>query len=410
MLFSGLFSSVIGAALISSSSLEQISHQIQEVSHINSGSLHEQGLDRTAVWFKNQLRPLGIEADWSLKHRALKATAGSSEAPLKILLVGHLDTVFEEFHPFQESKMLGASAAASRDAKKYGPVISGPGVADAKGGLILILEFLKATKSQWSANKVQFKIFIAADEETGSKISKESMLLFAKDVAVAWVFEPGWYDSKIQRHRIPAQMGGNSHWKLQLKSAEGHAGILSSKNKPKLLQGFHQVSSTLSEIESEQIKINIFEIEAQTKPNVLLGNLHFKMATRFETGNDHQKIMRVLMKNQKRLRRNGIQLTFDENPLWAPQEITPVFWQRLWQQAHQNAGVPKPLASISMTRSAASFLAEAQIPVIDSMGPYGQGYHSENEVVWVGSFAERLKVQGEFLRLLLDNPESLRIR
>ena len=78
------------------------------------------------------------------------------EAPVQMLFTGHMDTVFPADHPFQAQQWLEEG------------VLNGPGVADMKGGLALMLAALEAVENTPLAGRIGYEVVINSDEETGS--------------------------------------------------------------------------------------------------------------------------------------------------------------------------------------------------------------------------------------------------
>ena len=79
------------------------------------------------------------------------------DAPLQLLLTGHMDTVFGVDHPFQTLDWL-----------EPGKLLNGPGVADMKGGLAVMLAALKAVEASPAASVLGYEVVINSDEEVGS--------------------------------------------------------------------------------------------------------------------------------------------------------------------------------------------------------------------------------------------------
>ena len=78
------------------------------------------------------------------------------DAAVRMLFTGHMDTVYPIDHPFQQQVFLDPNT------------LNGPGVADMKGGLALLLAALKAVESSWLASRIGYDVMINSDEETGS--------------------------------------------------------------------------------------------------------------------------------------------------------------------------------------------------------------------------------------------------
>lgn len=100
------------------------------------------------------------------------------EAPRQVLLSGHYDTVYGPEHPFQRCELIDA------------PTLRGPGVADMKGGLVVMLAALAAFERTPAAARLGWEALITPDEETGSGASAPLIAEAARRHRLALVFEP----------------------------------------------------------------------------------------------------------------------------------------------------------------------------------------------------------------------------
>lgn len=96
----------------------------------------------------------------------------------RVLLSGHMDTVYDKDSPFQQLVMLDDNR------------IKGPGVTDMKGGLIVMLHALSAFETIDNADKLGWDVFLSADEELGSSASRQFIDQIAKNYSTALVYEP----------------------------------------------------------------------------------------------------------------------------------------------------------------------------------------------------------------------------
>jgi glutamate carboxypeptidase len=107
------------------------------------------------------------------------------DAPVQLLLTGHMDTVFAADHPFQSLKWLEPG------------VLNGPGTADMKGGIAVILAALTALESSPLASRVGYDVMINSDEETGSHASAALIAELAKGKTAALTYEPALPDGTL---------------------------------------------------------------------------------------------------------------------------------------------------------------------------------------------------------------------
>ncbi len=163
-------------------------------SAINSGSEHPAGLDR----MRGVLRT-AFAAEFPsalIEEPALPGTGARAlrlvlrpEAHVRVLLNGHYDTVYEADHPFQQPRLLDADT------------LNGPGVADMKGGLVVLLAALGAFEQEAAAAALGIEILITPDEEIGSRASLEEINRSARRCRFGLVFEPARPEGEIVRSR-----------------------------------------------------------------------------------------------------------------------------------------------------------------------------------------------------------------
>ena len=107
------------------------------------------------------------------------------DAPVQLLLTGHMDTVFAADHPFQSLTWREAG------------VLNGPGTADMKGGIAVILAALSALEASPLATRVGYDVMINSDEETGSHASAALIAELARGKTAALTYEPALPDGTL---------------------------------------------------------------------------------------------------------------------------------------------------------------------------------------------------------------------
>lgn len=164
---------------------------LERLVNINSGSLNEAGVKRVAGVLAPEFEKLGFTVRWSplpdSVHRAghLIAERKGSHGK-KLLLIGHLDTVFEESSPFQKYVQFGDTLAA------------GPGVQDMKGGDLVILNALRAMDAAGALDGTTITVVLTGDEESPGdplSVARRDLIEAGKASDVALEFEGGNQDS-----------------------------------------------------------------------------------------------------------------------------------------------------------------------------------------------------------------------
>lgn len=182
--------------------------------NINSGTMNFEGVRQVGRLFKEELDKLGFETQLTSGEafgRAGHLIATHEGKPgLKLLLIGHLDTVFELDSPFQSSSMENDS------------IMKAPGVADMKGGDVVIILAMRALKEAGVLNEMSVKIVMTGDEEKSGdpiSLSKKDLVDGAKWADVALGFENG--DGNPET--IVTSRRGSSSWKLEVSGNAAHS-------------------------------------------------------------------------------------------------------------------------------------------------------------------------------------------
>ncbi len=182
--------------------------------NINSGTMNFEGVQEVGELFKKELDQLGFKTELTSGEsygRAGHLIATHEGKPgLKLLLIGHLDTVFELDSPFQSSSMENDS------------IMKAPGAADMKGGDVVIILAMRALKEAGVLDQMSVKIIMTGDEEKSGdpiELSKKDLVEGAKWADVALGFENGDGNPKT----IVTSRRGSSSWKLEVKGNAAHS-------------------------------------------------------------------------------------------------------------------------------------------------------------------------------------------
>jgi glutamate carboxypeptidase len=185
-----------------------------KIVNINSGTMNFAGVRQVADVLSAQLDSLGFKTRWvdgAAFHRAGHLVAEHPGPGPKLLLIGHLDTVFEPNNPFQKFQRLDDSTA------------KGPGVIDMKGGDVIIVAALRALKEAKALDKMNITIVFDGDEEeSGSPIelARAALVDAAKGATAALGFEDGSGDPKTA---MTSRRGAGS-WALKVTGTPSHSG------------------------------------------------------------------------------------------------------------------------------------------------------------------------------------------
>jgi glutamate carboxypeptidase len=212
------------AAAVERASGEPMLAQVEAWARVNSGSRNLDGLAAMAGLLADAFAALpgeprlaepapveAMEADGTLQpvaHGRNLHLVVRPEAPVQILLTGHMDTVYGADHPFQRLEWLGTK------------VLRGPGVADMKGGLAVMLAALKAVEASPARERLGYEVVINSDEEVGSPGSAVLIAEAARGKAAALTYEP----SALPDGTLAGARPGSGNFSLHVRGRSAHAG------------------------------------------------------------------------------------------------------------------------------------------------------------------------------------------
>lgn len=186
---------------------------LEEVVNINSGSMNFEGVYKVGQIFKAKFDGLGFQTRWvdgKPFGRAGHLIAEHKGKGKTLLLIGHLDTVFELTSPFQQFKLINDST------------LSGPGVGDMKGGDVVIVQSLQALKDAGLLKDMSIIVVMTGDEELSGKplaLARHDLIEAAKAADIAIGFEDGAGDPKT----AVVSRRSSSNWQLNVTGVPAHS-------------------------------------------------------------------------------------------------------------------------------------------------------------------------------------------
>ncbi len=378
--------------------LDDLTADIVALAEINSGSHNPDGVNRCGERLAELVGGLGPTSIESISvepspeltptgqasHRpvgnALRAIK-RPEAPFRVCLFGHLDTVFPPDNPFQ-----AVSVAGHR--------LSGPGVADCKGGLVLAIEVLRYLDTvDWGQN-VGWEFLTVPDEEIGSLSSKGLLREAAEAADIGLGFEPA-----LPSGGVAAARKGSLTGHLVVQGRAAHAGRAHAEGRSAILG----LSSMIVELEAHNARsgltVNCGRISGGGPLNVVPD---FAMAS-FN--------MRVLAEADQ----HWIEQRFADAAARAQDEFevgVEVVWTSARPPKVRTPELDQMLDDVASSADALGFtvtpedtggccdgndLAAAGLPNVDSLGIAGGGIHSSDEFANVDSIPERAAMVAEVL-------------
>ena len=197
---------------------------LEKLVNINSGTMNLAGVIAVKDVVMPQIEDLGFKTRWEPMNSIGRAgdllaehacPAGTGKCGKRLLLIGHLDTVFELSSTFQKYSIVPGT---------NGNIATGPGVNDMKGGLVVMLTALRAMKAAGVLDKAEIRIVLSGDEERHGEplsVSRKDMVDAAKKSDVALEFETGGNVDGKDLQSISRRSAGT--WKLETTGKSGHS-------------------------------------------------------------------------------------------------------------------------------------------------------------------------------------------
>ena len=188
----------------------------------NSGSMNLAGVEAVGRMMRAELEPLGFAVRWvPMEHTGraghIVATHKGNGRGKKMLLIGHLDTVFEPDSPFQRFALKGDRA-------------EGPGIGDDKGGMVVMVAALRAMKAAGTLKDADIEIVLTGDEERPGaplEAARADLIAAGKRADVALDFEGLSQEGGADIGSIARR--SSTSWELKTTAKSGHSSGIFAK-------------------------------------------------------------------------------------------------------------------------------------------------------------------------------------
>jgi glutamate carboxypeptidase len=400
---------------------------LEQLVDINSGTMHLAGVVAVKDVLVPRFRALGFRVRWvpmdTVTERAGDLVAehscpsGSGHCGKRMLLIGHMDTVFEPSSSFQRY-----APVASSDGK----AATGPGVADMKGGLVIMLAALQAMEQAGALKNSEIRIVLSGDEERpGMPLDKarQDLIEAAKQSDVALEFEPSV--RRDGQDTISIARRSSTMWHIEATGLSGHSSQIFGEHfgygaiyeLTRILDAFR------TQLPEDGLTYNVGLVlggataqmnaektggEATGKDNVIppaaiaYGDL--RTVSNDQTARVEDKMRAIVAQH---LPKTDAKITFDAG--YPAMAVTPAGREllRQWSDASVALGLgPVPEAG-PMTRGAGdiSFVAP-YVPGLVGVGALGQGSHAEGETIFLDSLVSQAKRNAVLMERLIRQPSG----
>ena len=356
--------------------------------------MNHKGVKQVGMVFRDAFDEIDFQTNWidlsevnRSGHLFVETKTKQNTTGKKLLLIGHLDTVFEEDSPFQEFEKINDSIAIA------------PGGNDMKGGNVVILYALKALVENNLLNNSQIIVAFTGDEESTGKplsISRKDLINAAKrsDVALGFETSTGFDNASIARR-------GASGWQVEVTGKRAHSsGIFNEKvgagaifELSRILNEFYNkvkgekyltfnpgviIGGTQVSLEAALSKGNAFgKSNVVSQKAIVTGGLRF--ISEEQKQNARRKMRKIVANN---LPQTSAIITFtDSYPAMFPTEGNKKLLDKLNQVSLDlNQSGVKAYDPSKRGAADVSFVAE-YVDGLDGLGVMGTGAHTPKETV-----------------------------
>jgi glutamate carboxypeptidase len=372
----------------------------------NSGSYHVAGLRKMAEIIKQEMTSLQCEhIAMPVAPQQIINNKGEIEelplgdvlrfwkrpnAPVQVLIIGHMDSVYGPEHKFQKTSQIG------------GDILHGPGVADMKGGLAILIWALRAFEQLPQANNLGWEVLFNADEEIGSPGSAEIIAYRAKQHKVGFIFEP----AMDEQGTLAAERKGSGTYTVVVHGKAAHAGRSFDEGRNAICK-MAEIVNKINGLngQREGVTINIGTIHGGEAVNVVPDCCVCRMNIRVPNNEDVEWVtlnLQNIIKSFEQPNDYRCELFggFHRRPKLMDEDMMALY--KTVQEIGQSLG-----QSITWKKSGGcsdgNNLAAVGLPNVDTLGVRGGKIHSEQEFMLIPSLVERAQLFTNILVHLSEN-------
>ena len=383
-----------------------------EWANVNSGSRNAQGLEAVLALLEAEARrlPATVERiptqgsatvadDGSVRAEAhadaLKVTARPG-APIQVVLTGHYDTVFPAGSAFQTVTTRSDGA------------LNGPGVADMKGGISVLLAALEAFETHPGRERLGWTVLLSPDEEIGSPASAPLLAQLGAQGHVGMTYEPALADGTLAGAR---KGSGNFHLIVTGKAAHAGRAFHEGAN---AVAGAAIIAARLHDLNGRRdgVTVNVAKISGGGPLNVVADNAVVRFNVRVPDAQALAWITEAVSEIVAQPPLPGLTLDLHGGMTRAPKPMD-ASQTALFEAVRETGALLgqtiawKPSGGVCEGNN----LHAAGLPNIDTLGVVGGDIHSDQEFAWPASFVERARLSALILcKLASGEIDALKLK
>ncbi|AJE16115.1 M20/M25/M40 family metallo-hydrolase [Stutzerimonas balearica] len=380
------------AELLAQAKAEQPAYleTVKQLVAVDTGTGQQAGLSTVSQMLVERLKALGAE----VSSRPATPSAGDNivgtlkgQGSKDFLLMVHYDTVFAE------------GTAAERPFRIDDSRAYGPGVADAKGGVAMILHALELLRDQQFDDYGTITVLFNPDEEMGSKGSKSIIAELARQHDYVFSYEPP------DRDAVTTATNGINAVMLEVRGKSSHAGSAPEDGRNAVMELAHQLTQLRDLGDADKgTTVNWTLIDGGEKRNIIPDQATAEADMRYSDISETERVLadgrriienRLIDDTRVELRIDKGRPPLADNP--GSRRLAETA-QRLYGEIDQDI---EPIAMRFGTDAGYAYVPDSDKPaVLETMGVVGAGLHSEDEYLELASIAPRLYLTTAMIRAL----------
>jgi glutamate carboxypeptidase len=354
--------------------MELYLEDLKAIVNIDSGTYTKPGVDRVGAYLQERFADFGfttsVDRQQEYGDNLVATHKGNAPDGPRILLIGHMDTVFSEGEaqrrPFALNQRNGSRTA------------TGPGVLDMKSGILIGMYGLHLLIAEQQANYQSVTFICNSDEEIGSPGSKPLIERVAKQSDTVIVLEPG----RAINHVVSSRRG-SGQYRVEVRGVSAHAGVEPHRGRNAILELSYQVQEMQKlngTIPGTTLSVGV--IHGGERTNVVPDFAYCEMDVRVSDQAGLQAIEAAMRKVASKTVLDGTQITLSGEMRCMPFERTKRNAQLV--QLTKDAGSELGLKIEDLGSGGASdanTTSALGIPTIDGLGAGGGLAHNPNEYI-----------------------------
>ncbi|MCK0098149.1 hydrolase [Qipengyuania sp. S6317L1] len=316
------------------------------------------------------------------KHMVLRVRPTANR---RILLTGHMDTVFPKDYFFQDVTWLEDG------------VLGGPGVADMKGGIAVMLHALMAFERGAGAGSLGYDVLLNSDEETGSLASAGLIAELARGKLAALTYEPAALPDGTLAHA----RGGSGNYSVIITGQSAHAGRNPDDGRNAIVAAA-DLAVRLKAMHCPDISVNPAKIEGGSANNVVPDHAILRFNIRPQSIEAGEKFERDLKQLLVSIETAHEVSTHTHGGVSRPPKPVDEKAQKLFDLVRECGAELGQTIKWKSTGGVCdgNNIAACGVPVVDTMGVRGGSIHSPQEFMITESLAERAALSARVIQRL----------